>query len=440
MKRRRLIIWLLFGLVPAIGFTQEILTLEKAITTGLANNYSILLQKNAASIARNNNTPGNAGFLPSVTLNTLQNNSVNTTHQEQFSGAVKDIDNAKSSSLNLGVQVNWTVFDGMSMFVNRKMLGTMEQLGENGTRLVMEGFVADATILYYGIVQTKKLVRVAREALDLSTQRKVIAEAKLKIGSGSQLMLMQSTVDRNADSTRLLQQMTTLANLKVDFNRLIGRDPLTAFEVADTIIITGIPSGDSVFRLAGMQNTQLMAARMQTDLARYGIREAQSDRYPRVNLTGGYSYSASSSQTGFLKEGQSYGPSYGFTLTYNLFNGFNVTRTIRNARILMNSTELELEETELMVRGILAKLMNEYYTNESIIALQKVNVGVARENVGIAFEKYRIGSLNDLELREIQRKLIEADYQNILAQFEALKNEIEIAKYCGELLKNFRSN
>jgi outer membrane protein TolC len=417
------------------GYTQEKLSLERAIQTGLLNNFSVLLQKNEAAIARNNNTIGNAGFLPLVTLTAAQNNTINTTHQEQFSGTIKDIDNAKSSSLNTGMQVNWTIFDGFRMFVNREMLQTLEELGENGTRMVMEEFVANVSTLYYGIVQTKKLVRVSKEAVELSNKRLMIAEAKLSIGSGSQLMQMQSTVDRNTDSTRVLQQLSSLAGLKADFNRLIGRDPLVAFDVEDTIMMRGIPAADTLFLLAERQNATLAAARLRTRLSQAGIRDAESLRYPRINLTGAYGYSSSSSETGFLKEGRNYGPSYGISLSYVLFNGFNITRTVQNAKTLMNSSDIKEKETAVMVKSELVKLTDAYFANRNIVSLQSANTEVARANLEIAFEKYRLGSLSDLELRDIQRKLIESDYQYILAQFEVVSNEIEIARYAGTLLQ-----
>lgn len=434
MKRYPIYILILM-MIPLHSFQQEILTLGNAIETGMENNFSIRLQKNNREIAKNNNTLGNAGFLPSVNLNITQNNSISTTHQEQFSGTVKDIDNAKSNSLNAGIQINWTVFDGMSMFANHRMLQILEELGENGTRIVMEDFVADVSTLYFGIVQMKKLVKVTRKALDLSEVRKKIAEARLSIGSGSQLMLLQSTVDRNADSTRLLQQLTTLANLKADLNQLLGREITVEFETADSITFSGIPFIDSVFFLAERQNSQLSNARMNSQLARNSVREAQSDRYPRINLTGGYTFSTLSSETGFLQQNRSYGPSYGINLSYNLFNGFNVNRAVKNAKTMMNSAELGVEETVLNLRASLVKLLNQYRSNTGIATLQAENVVVAQENLNIAFEKYRLGTLNDIEFRDIQRKLIEADYEYISAQFEIRKTEIEIYRYCGLLLK-----
>lgn len=423
-------------LAPSIH-AQEIITLQQAIELGLKNNFSIILQKNDARIARNDNTLGNAGFLPSINLNATQNNTISTTHQEQFSGTVKDVDNAKNNTLNIGAQMNWTLFDGLNMFASKQMLDVMENLGENGTRIVIEGTISDITLTFYGIIQLKKLVKVARDAVDLSIQRKRIAAAKVSLGSGSQLMLLQSTVDLNADSTRLIEQLVALANAKVNFNRLLSRNVSIDFDIYDTIRLTRPLPYDSILSKALVQNAQLTAARLNQDLSRLGVKQAQSDRYPTLSFNAGYSYNTLNSQTGFLQYNQSYGPSYGFNLSYNLFNGFNVNRAIKNARIIMNSGEIEVQDSEQTLCSEMRKMNNQFLASLDIVKMQLTNVKVAQENVDIAFEKYKLGSINDIELREIQQKLIDAEYQLISSQFEAKKAEVELLRLSGEMLNNF---
>jgi outer membrane protein TolC len=423
---------LVFLTSPA--FCQTQFTLRQAIASGLKNNYSIQLQQLEARIAGNNNTPGNAGFLPDITLGANQNNTFSTTHQEQFSGTTKDITGARNQTLNASATLNWTLFDGFSMFVNKQMLNTLEDLGENGTRIVLEGTVSDITLTYFGIIQLGKLVRVAQDAVDLSMQRKRIAEAKLSLGAGSQLMLLQSSVDLNADSTRLIQQQTAYLNAEVTLNRLLAEDVTQKRLLTDSIHLNDPVPFDTLLTRALQQNTQIIAARLHQDLARSGLGSARAARYPTLNFTAGYSYNTLNSETGFLKYNQSFGPSFGFSLSYTLFNGFNVNRTIKNAKIIVNSGELEAEDAEQEIRANLLKLYNEYRSNLMVVDLQSGNVTIAAENVGIAFEKYQIGSINDVELREIQKKLIEAEYEYILAQFEAKKAETELLRLSGMLL------
>jgi outer membrane protein TolC len=69
-----------FGLVLNAK-SQELLTLEQAIATGLKNNFSILLSKNNLEVAKNDYTSGNAGLLPVVTATGSYVNTTSNTHQ-----------------------------------------------------------------------------------------------------------------------------------------------------------------------------------------------------------------------------------------------------------------------------------------------------------------------------------------------------------------------
>jgi outer membrane protein TolC len=100
----------------------------------------------------------------------------------------------------------------------------------------------------------------------------------------------------------------------------------------------------------------------------------------------------------------------------------------------MASGEIDVHDAEESLRAGLLKFYNQYLSNLEVVKLQLSNVVVAHENVNIAFEKYKLGSINDIELREIQKKGIDAEYQLILSQFECKKAETELKRISGELL------
>lgn len=427
----------LLMLAPALAFfhlpAQEVLTLQRAIEIGLENNYSILISRNDAEVATNNNTLGNAGFLPYINLNATQNNTITDTYQEQVSGTIKDINGAKSRTLNAGAQLTWTLFDGFSMFVNKEMLNILEDMGETEARTALENTVSQIILSYYGIIQQQKLVQVLRDAAALSLERKTIMEARISLGAGSGQMLLQSTVDLNVDSINLIRAMASVEQSKAEFNRLLALSPETDLILADSIALQENMSYDSLLFLAREQNTDLLIARNNLDLSQLTLKNELSARYPMLNLNAAYNYNQLSSETGFLKYNRSYGPTFGLTLSYPLFDGFNVNRAVKNARIGIKSSEYQLKETDLGLQTDILKLWIDYMTNLKVVQIELVNQDVARENVAIAYEKYRLGTINDIELRETQKKYIDAQYELLLSQFQAKKAEVELLRVSGEL-------
>jgi outer membrane protein TolC len=110
-----------------------------------------------------------------------------------------------------------------------------------------------------------------------------------------------------------------------------------------------------------------------------------------------------------------------------------VNRTIKNARIELNSGEMMLQGTDLAIRTEIYKLFTAYRANMKIVEIEQVNHRVAERNVEVAFEKYRLGALSDIELRETQKKYIESQYQLLVSQFLAKRAEIELLRSSGQL-------
>jgi len=94
-----------------------------------------------------------------------------------------------------------------------------------------------------------------------------------------------------------------------------------------------------------------------------------------------------------------------------------------------------LKDTDLGLHTDLYKIYNDYITNLRIVDIELINQDVAKENVNVAFEKYRLGSINDIELRETQKKYIDAQYQLLVSQFQAKKAEVELLRISGELMR-----
>ena len=439
MRRQGLILFILISGLNLSG--QEILTLSDAIRIGLENNYSIIIQKNDARIASNNNTPGNAGFLPVVNLSATQNNTFTDTRQETFfmgaqdSTVVREIDNAQNRTFNAGVQLTWTLFDGFSMFAGKNMLEILEEMGKTDARIEIENTLSAIILNYYGIVQQQKLIQVLEDAAELSLERKKIMEARIGLGAGSELQLLQSTVDLNADSINLISETAAMLKTMADLNRLLARNPEINFIPADSITLKNKLFYDSLLIKTREQNNTLLIARYNVSLNELALKDYQSLRYPKLNLNAAYNYNQLNSETGYLKSNRSNGPSFGFSLTYPLFDGFNISREIKNSRIELNTMENYLKDTDLGLHTDLYKLYNDYLTNLKIISIETVNQEVARENVEVAFEKYRLGSINDIELRETQKKYIDAQYQLLLSQFRAKQAEVELLRISGNLIK-----
>src|SRR5687768_331215 len=129
----------LFLFIPLFGKSQnatptDTLTIENAVQLALAKNYSIQIAQSERQFAANNLRYGYANFLPTVNLDAIRTNSINDTRQVSFSGDIRTVDNGKSNRLSASALFNWTIFDGLRMFVAYDQLKELKAAGEESAQ------------------------------------------------------------------------------------------------------------------------------------------------------------------------------------------------------------------------------------------------------------------------------------------------------------------
>jgi outer membrane protein len=413
---------------------QDTLTLQQAVDLGLKNNYSIIIARNTEQLAKNNNSLGNAGFLPEVNVNYNNTNGITNSRTVLASGITREGNGVNTNNTSANALVNWTVFDGFNMFINKNRLEELQKSGEWQARMNIENTASEIIITYYSIVQQQKLLLVIRNAIDLSTQRLKLTRQMKTIGSGTEQAIFQAMVDVNADSTALLQQLALIRNTKSDLNRLLSREITTEFEVTDNIPISQDLNYAELASGMEKENAQLLVARANMNIAQYVIRTYQSEYYPSVNLFGGYNYVKNQNPISAAPLNQSQGLTYGLTATINLFNGGTTKLNVQNSKVLLQSNKLQYEDTKLSLQNQLYKSYNNYSTNLQLYKIQKANVEIAKKDVEISMARYRLGNITDIDLRIIQQKLIDAENKLITSQYAAKQAEIELKRLSGQLL------
>ena len=423
---------LLFAFVPKM-VSQEVLSLEDAVKVALENNYEIRISKNDLSIDKTNATIGNSGMLPKVAANVIDNNSIQNTTQTRSDGTTTTLDNAKNNNLTYGVGLDWTVFDGLRMFAKYDQLKTLQKLGEAQLKLTIITKISDVTSTYYDLVQQQQQLAALDTTIVISNQRVQLAQNRYTIGKASKLEVLNAQVDLNTDTTMHLRQKELYANTKTLLNQILARDVKTDFKVIETITVDDKLLLAELTSLAEKQNPQLEAQILNKRIAELQLKQIKGDRYPVVKLNSGYNFAESESSLGFLKQSSSKGLNYGFSATLNLFDGFNQKRNEKVAKLLVENSAIAIEQQNQQLQSTLMTSYQTYLTNLELTKLEQRNEVIAKQNLDITLEKFRIGTVPTIEFRTAQLNYINAKVRNSNAQFQAKLSEIALKELAGNL-------
>lgn len=424
MKLIKSIVFLFF--IVSSSFAQQSLSLRKAIEIGLQNNYSIRLAESDADITEQNRKAAISALMPRIDASATYNKSIVDTRQVFVTGVIQERDGAATTQQLAGLQMSWVLFDGLKMFASYDRIKELEKMGEQNAKAAVQGVLADIIINYYAIVASQVQLKANADALEVSKKRVEVLENKVKVGSGSTLDLLNAKVDYNSDYSNYIRQQENLKNLKIRLNELLILPVTDDFIPTDSIPTNTLLNTEDLYTKLLSQNPNLINAKSQQRIAELNLKEVSADRYPTIRLNSGYNYSNVNAQAGFFTENRTQGLNYGITASVNIFNGLLQSRREKTAKIQSQAASISYEAAKLSLETNWNLLLNNYKNNFELLKLERENQVVAKRNIDISIEKYNLGGISSLQLREAQKAYIDANsrYVNALYQFKLAETSL----------------
>lgn len=393
------------------------ITLKECIERGLENSYQIKMVNNDETQAANNDTWGNAGAVPTV-------NATGT-----YSGAIRN-NGGHTHSLNSSIRAEMTVFNGFSILTSRSKLEELHRAGTIQTRIAIEDYVASLASEYYNMVRQAIHLKNLDYAVALSKERLRIVQARYDIGDNSRLDMQQAQVYFNADSASSLKQHELVASANIRMNKLMSNSNLNEHILAaDTsIILLEQLNYDDLLQNMLETNADLLKAETNKTIAQLDKKSVVSRNYPYLKVNAGYGLSWNNTTSR-----HQYGPEFGATVGINLIDGTHRTKQ-RNANLEILNAELAVEELELELMANLEDFWQAYQNNLRLLALERQNLLTAQDNYDIAYERYLLGDLSGIEMREAQKSLLDAEESLLQVEYDTKICEISLLQISGKIL------
>ena len=417
MKRILILFFITILSAPAVLQAQPAATytLKSCLETGLLNNYSLRITHNEEQISKNNATLANAGALPTIDLTGGYQATVdNTSSKVRSTGLTEKENGVFDQTIDVGIDLNWTLFDGFNISTTYQQLKLLREQGETNTRIALEDFIASLAAEYYNFIQQKIRMKNFLYAVQLSRERLRIVEARYHIGDFSRLDYQQAKVDFNADSAQYMKQQELLHTSRINLNELMGNENVDQpIIIPDSLIdVNASLDFDELWEATLTVNSSLLKADQNTILAQMDYKKVISNFTRRSN----------------------FGFNGGITIGFNLFDG-NRKRERRNASIAVKNARLQRDELELSLRADLSNLWQAYRNNLEMLNLERQNLIAARDNHEIAMERYMLGDLSGIEMREAQKSLLDAEERILSAEYDTKLCEISLLQISGKITK-----
>ncbi|MBN2867460.1 MAG: TolC family protein [Flavobacteriaceae bacterium] len=414
---------------------QQVLTKEEAVKLALDNNYDIKIANNNVQIAENNTSILNSGHLPTVTGTAGATYNLDNTEAEFSNGNTTVLNGAESTRYNAGVSLNYTIFDGLGRHYNYKRLKEQYQLSELQARETIENTIVQLFSVYYNVAQLSENLETLDQTLLVTKDRLVRAEYQFDYGQNTKLEVLNAEVDINTDSINIINTKQDLKIAKRDLKLVLGETFTEDFNVETEVNFVLQFKKDSLFEKAKQRNVALLQTEKNIAISKLDIKSGKSAYLPTLGLTGSYGWNKNNNNAAsFVAVSTNTGLSGGVNLSWNLFDGGATITRVKNAKINLETQQLQKENILLSIQRDFDNAWDDYMNKLEIYNIQEKNIVTAQNNFDRTQEKFKIGQVNSIEFRQAQLNLLNAELSRNQAKYAAKLAELQLLQISGELL------
>lgn len=424
---------LIYGTCPgaAMALEAEKLSIAQAVQLAIKHNQDLKAAQKSVRYSTLSLEKEKNDYLPQVT-GTLDNR---VTSNYGYSSRERD-----AYGSNVGVAVSLNLFNG---FADEASLESARQTLSSSAYTALrqeQQVIFDTASAYLEVVKQSKAIDIAAQNLVYNRHKEKQIKAFYDAGKIPVTDLYQQRAETADAKSDLITARNTLKKAWLELANLMGTEDCNRAGIhmpaIDLAAVAGEINNNRLLQIALTTRPDLLALDKNIAAKQAGIREAQSGRYPSVDLNAGvadyYAYQYEE-DSGMGFSGGNLNSYVGVTVSVPLFDK-HLTRTrTEQARIDKQTAVLSLEKLKDQIRLELGEAVADYKSACETINASKTRLLYAEKTLESAEQRYRVGKSGLTELIQMRSDLVEAQNNLIESQIDQLLKIVSIFFYRGDL-------
>jgi outer membrane protein len=400
----------------------DTLTLHQVVERALQASPDIVVAESTVSNARSAERLTLGNYLPSLSLTT----NAGLASTDRLNPETNTLVTGSSDSYRAGLNAGLDIFTGGRRGAESRRANAVTDAAE--ATLIERRFAVtlNAKRAYFDVAKARELVTVAQARSNRAQEGQIAAERRLQVGSATRSDVLRSQLEATNARIELASAQAQYRTAAFALGRMVGADgPVYAREFAEQAPRPLALSDEELVKLAVEQAPFVTSANANVESARAIASATRAQYLPSLRLTGGYNWF---NQDPALNDGQ-LSWQMGLGISYPLFNGFLREDQIARAESSARNASATFADARRRARADLERVLNALRLTEEQVALTRQAVEVAREDLRVQDERYKLGMSTILEritslvaLMDAERNQVAAryDYEIARAELEAL--------------------
>jgi outer membrane protein len=410
-------------------FAEDHLTLNESIDIALKNSSILNIAKEEVNGAIAQKREAFTGFLPrfSTAYSYMRLNEdpyIRIPSFSLFSGSwitpSFDIPAGTANNYNWGIEVRQPLFAGGGILANYQAYRIGEDVAHVEETAKYQDVVQEVKIAYFNVLRAQRIQNTARQAVEMLSAHRDIAENYFKVGMIPQNDLLHAEVELANGKQGLIRAQNAVELAKSNFNTVLKHKIFAPVEVVDILSYSPLDKTfEECLNIAQRSRPELKISSLRAAQAGKLVRVAQSDYLPTLSMVGNYTkFGDNPSVTGSdFKDPESW-----YLMAVASWNFWEWGKTkfrvdaskarenqaIETSRELNDKVTLEIKNAYLILQE----------TESQIVVWQKV-IEQAQENFRISEERYKERIATSTEVLDAQTLLTKAksEYANALGDY-----------------------
>jgi len=452
---RKSILILFVGLLLAILnfsslYAQDVLTLQKCLDIALKNNHLIRITREKLTETKGKKQEAFGHFLPSLTasasytrLSEVSSLDMTTMllQPEGGLGSLVRFYGYDTFQYKMGEEDNYSaslslsqpLFTWGKVRLGYKLASLNYNLTESVYNQVESEVIFNVKKSFYSVLLAKKFLEIAEEAVEVMEDQYQVIRGFYREGKVSSVDVDRVKVLLANAKTKKIKAANGLKLAKKALYNLInidGEEWEIEGELSFNTDESEIDLKDSI-KQALENRPEIKQVLIQKKMTECSLKLARAENRPNLALVGNYEYK----KPFYFEDEWDKSWNAGCYLTFPLFNGFSNWGRIKQAKAQISQVEIAYDQLKKGISLEIESIYLDLKEAEERIHAQEENVSLAKKNLKIIQERYERGLVSDLDLRETQLALTQAETEYSQALFDYNVALAKLQKAVGNKLR-----
>ncbi|MFW6001244.1 MAG: TolC family protein [Halanaerobium sp.] len=440
MKKSYLYIFLLLMLLlfSITAAAAEEINLKKAAEIMIEDNRELQNSRKDLENAESDIDLAVRSFFPSLTLdNTYTKLDEGRSELVEDPSAPLDFSFTEGSDTTYSNSLRLTqpIWYGNEVLLNKDIAELNIETEKANYESLLEDKLFSLIQAYYGVLQTKGVVKIREEAQKTAAEHLRVVENNLEAGIAIKQDFLQSKIEQRRAEEELQAAENDLKIRKRRFKQLITADKDYSLEKPELNFEVELDR-DKLYNTAVENNSQLLALEINKKIVEINKRIKDIPQRPKINANASYNWEGDK----FFDE-ESW--SVSITGSIPIYDGgkskIEAGKQQKEKEKINNSIKDLLENIDIEIEDTLLSL--EELKNK--IELEQLSLENAEENLELANKSYQAGVAKNIDVinaqstyRQAKTSLLQAEYNYEIEKFRVLYESGRLSEYFKEVINN----